>query len=157
MNLVSFSPTFKLNCYLAKVGIRVRFDAMQNVVNQRKMLFQGGDVWNTRLLHLLLHQRRSWTALFCVFGENKKSRFSLKIRILRCFTFLCCGATRNRTGDTRIFSPLLYQLSYGTIISFCYVFVSECKDRYFFLICKLFCKKMLLIDKKLSLFIAIAY
>ena len=28
---------------------------------------------------------------------------------------LCCGATRNRTGDTRIFSPLLYQLSYDTI------------------------------------------
>jgi hypothetical protein len=28
--------------------------------------------------------------------------------------FLFCGATRNRTGDTRIFSPLLYQLSYGT-------------------------------------------
>ena len=25
-----------------------------------------------------------------------------------------CGTTRNRTGDTRIFSPLLYQLSYGT-------------------------------------------
>ena len=28
------------------------------------------------------------------------------------------GATRNRTGDTRIFSPLLYQLSYGTIAMF---------------------------------------
>ena len=29
------------------------------------------------------------------------------------------GATRNRTGDTRIFSPLLYQLSYVTMfISF---------------------------------------
>ena len=27
-----------------------------------------------------------------------------------------CGATRNRTGDTRIFSPLLYQLSYGTFL-----------------------------------------
>ena len=27
---------------------------------------------------------------------------------------LAGGATRNRTGDTRIFSPLLYQLSYGT-------------------------------------------
>ena len=27
----------------------------------------------------------------------------------------CCGVTRNRTGDTRIFSPLLYQLSYDTI------------------------------------------
>ena len=31
--------------------------------------------------------------------------------------FLNCGTTRNRTGDTRIFSPLLYQLSYGTIVS----------------------------------------
>ena len=59
MNLVSFFPTFKLNFYLAKVRIRVRFDAMQNVVNQRKAPFQGGDIWNTRLLHLLLHQRRS--------------------------------------------------------------------------------------------------
>ena len=58
------------------------------------------------LLHLSLHQRRSWTALFCAFWENKKSRFSLKIRILRCFAFLCCGATRNRTGDTRIFRTL---------------------------------------------------
>ena len=28
------------------------------------------------------------------------------------------GATRNRTGDTRIFSPLLYHLSYGTIVFF---------------------------------------
>ena len=28
------------------------------------------------------------------------------------------GATRNRTGDTRIFSPLLYQLSYGTNVVF---------------------------------------
>ena len=29
------------------------------------------------------------------------------------------GATTNRTRDTRIFSPLLYQLSYGTISSVC--------------------------------------
>ncbi len=27
------------------------------------------------------------------------------------------GATGNRTRDTRIFSPLLYQLSYGTKLS----------------------------------------
>ena len=27
------------------------------------------------------------------------------------------GATRNRTGDTRIFSPLLYQLSYGPLLN----------------------------------------
>ena len=44
------------------------------------------------------------------------------------------GTTRNRTGDTRIFSPLLYQLSYGTIIlAFC-----ECKDRRFLSISQIF-------------------
>ena len=55
-------------------------------------------------------------AVFCVPGENKKSRFRLEIRISLSFAFLQSGATRNRTGDTRIFSPLLYQLSYGTSI-----------------------------------------
>ena len=40
-----------------------------------------------------------------------------KIRQLYFYNCLIfCGATRNRTGDTRIFSPLLYQLSYGTNI-----------------------------------------
>ena len=39
---------------------------------------------------------------------NQKT--SIEILLLR----FSCGATRNRTGDTRIFSPLLYQLSYGT-------------------------------------------
>ena len=29
------------------------------------------------------------------------------------------GANGNRTSDTRIFSPLLYQLSYGTIVFAC--------------------------------------
>ena len=43
------------------------------------------------------------------------------------------GATRNRTGDTRIFSPLLYQLSYGTI-----VFDYGCKGSPFCLYSKLF-------------------
>ena len=33
-----------------------------------------------------------------------------------CNSLIFSGATRNRTGDTRIFSPLLYQLSYGTIV-----------------------------------------
>ena len=38
-----------------------------------------------------------------------------KKKPLKLSSFLCMsGATRNRTGDTRIFSPLLYQLSYGT-------------------------------------------
>ncbi len=56
------------------------------------------------------------------------------------FCFLCCGATRNRTGDTRIFSPLLYQLSYGTIpISWLGILLSVlswCKGKILFQICK---------------------
>ena len=36
----------------------------------------------------------------------------------KAFRSFLGGATRNRTGDTRIFSPLLYQLSYGTFL-FC--------------------------------------
>ena len=68
-------------------------------------------------------------AVFCVPGENKKSRFRLEIRILLLFAFLQSGATRNRTGDTRIFSPLLYQLSYGTIfISFAVAKVMKVLD-----------------------------
>ena len=152
MNLVSFSPTFKLNFYLAKVRIRVRFDAMQNVVNQRKTLFKGGDVWNTRLLHLLLHQRRSWTALFCVLWKNKKSRFSLKIRILRCFAFLCCGATGIRTRDTRIFSPLLYQLSYGTIVMSANFVLASAKIATFFYSANFYGKKISKIFAKITLF-----
>ncbi len=35
-----------------------------------------------------------------------------------------CGVEWNRTTDTRIFSPLLYQLSYDTILP-----IWDCKDR----------------------------
>ena len=41
------------------------------------------------------------------------------------------GVTGNRTRDTRIFSPLLYQLSYDTI-------VWECKYMLIFPFCKIF-------------------
>ncbi len=52
--------------------------------------------------------------------EGKNHRKDIKKAVVfedNCLIF--SGATRNRTGDTRIFSPLLYQLSYGTIMSFC--------------------------------------
>ena len=45
---------------------------------------------------------------------KEKRRKSLICSVLLILTFGSSGATRNRTGDTRIFSPLLYQLSYGT-------------------------------------------
>ena len=39
-----------------------------------------------------------------------------EVFIILIKTSFCCGATGNRTRDTRIFSPLLYQLSYGTSV-----------------------------------------
>ena len=40
----------------------------------------------------------------------KQEKTATEVLLLR----FACGATGNRTRDTRIFSPLLYQLSYGT-------------------------------------------
>ena len=45
--------------------------------------------------------------------SQKQEKTATEALLLR---FLC-GATGNRTRDTRIFSPLLYQLSYGTRFS----------------------------------------
>ncbi len=46
---------------------------------------------------------------------KRKSLKSFNFRDLPNLQSFKSGATRNRTGDTRIFSPLLYQLSYGTL------------------------------------------
>ena len=60
-----------------------------------------------------------WTRVGWIYGLNKEptmwaitQKTSTEVFLLR----FCCGATGNRTRDTRIFSPLLYQLSYGTRI-----------------------------------------
>ncbi len=53
---------------------------------------------------------------------KKKVSNSLKINKLETCSR---GANGNRTSDTRIFSPLLYQLSYGTIC------VLRCKVSFF--------------------------
>ena len=57
--------------------------------------------------------------MFCTVETKRKPLNSLKFRGFHLFAVILRGVTRNRTGDTRIFSPLLYQLSYGTMfISF---------------------------------------
>ncbi len=53
-------------------------------------------------------------AIFCEVNIKRKPVEMLNFNGFHNFAFLQSGATRNRTGDTRIFSPLLYQLSYGT-------------------------------------------
>ena len=53
-------------------------------------------------------------------SEGKKR--TLELSLIQGFSKiekLFGGANGNRTSDTRIFSPLLYQLSYGTIIFAC--------------------------------------
>ena len=61
-----------------------------------------------------------------ILGKEKSLNF-FEIQGFTSFAFLKSGATRNRTGDTRIFSPLLYQLSYGTkmVIGRAFHFVIE--------------------------------
>ena len=60
--------------------------------------------------------------------ERKKPR-----RVCRAF----CGTSWNRTSDTRIFSPLLYQLSYGTILKWGANIIDLCQLRQAFFIVRL--------------------
>ena len=53
------------------------------------------------------------------FSGSKKSHEFGTIEIPKSACFAQLKATRNRTGDTRIFSPLLYHLSYGTSVFAC--------------------------------------
>ena len=50
------------------------------------------------------------------------------------------GVGRDRTGDTRIFNPLLYRLSYRTVFFQSFPSVGECKCSVFFLLSKYFLK-----------------
>ena len=59
---------------------------------------------------ILLHIALPWKMIACIYRRKKHLKFNIQV-------FLSSGATRNRTGDTRIFSPLLYRLSYGTNVA----------------------------------------
>ena len=88
--------------------------------------------WSQKCQNVAQMLPKSWSI------EKEKSPKSLSDSSLGDFS---SGATGIRTRDTRIFSPLLYQLSYGTIV--CNTFRDcECKGRQKFLICKLFSKKI---------------
>ncbi len=65
--------------------------------------FDISKIINNHILQAVVRKKKQ-NILFFINKNREDDR-------LPCF---CCGATRNRTGDTRIFSPLLYQLSYGT-------------------------------------------
>ena len=68
------------------------------------------------LLNCFLLCEVHWKHLEELFMSHDSPKIPLNIK--KDFEIeVFCGATRNRTGDTRIFSPLLYQLSYGTPLS----------------------------------------
>ena len=76
-------------------------------------------------------------------SEGKKR--TLELSLIQGFSKiekLFGGATRNRTGDTRIFSPLLYQLSYGTLL------LCECKGIANFTTVQIFLIKFLRINEE---------
>ena len=70
-------------------------------------------------------RRRTWMSRTC-YRDTKKEALKPLFR----------GATENRTRDTRIFSPLLYQLSYGTEPHF---WKADAKVLLFFDMSKFFC------------------
>ena len=65
--------------------------------------------------------------------KKRESHFCNSLVFSFCNSLVFSGVTGNRTRDTRIFSPLLYQLSYDTIFSF-----RDCKDSQHFFVCKFF-------------------
>ena len=73
---------------------------------------------------------RNPTSQICNEMRSEGKKRTLELSLIQGFSKiekLFGGATRNRTGDTRIFSPLLYQLSYGTkmVIGRAFHFVIE--------------------------------
>ena len=71
-----------------------------------------------------------------VWSEKTAEKTQKKQSHLNATAWFSSGATRNRTGDTRIFSPLLYQLSYGTVVLF-----NGCKGKHYLLHSKHFNEK----------------
>ena len=80
--------------------------------------------WSSHFFYANLPKKPLFRILSHTYGtmEHKKNTNNL-YQIISVFLR---GTTRNRTGDTRIFSPLLYQLSYGTFR------LSGCKYTAFF-------------------------
>ena len=79
---------------------------------------------------------RNPTSQICNEMRSEGKKRTLELSLIQGFSKiekLFGGATRNRTGDTRIFSPLLYQLSYGTVVLF-----NECKGKHYLLHSKCF-------------------
>ncbi len=100
---------------------RVASDILLNTFHERYSLFEKCAVKFNTVAKIVRAERVAGN-IYCesiivnkLFGRGINEK-SLNLMEIQGSYFLQSGATRNRTGDTRIFSPLLYQLSYGTSI-----------------------------------------
>ena len=89
--------------------------------------------WSQKYQNVAQMLPKSWSI------EKEKSPKSLSNSSLGDFS---SGATGIRTRDTRIFSPLLYQLSYGTIIMLCLTFLKRVQRYTLFSYLQIFSQKL---------------
>lgn len=97
-------------CYL-RSGCPIGPDYMKIVISDYKL--ETARTYNC-LLNRHSFATNSLAILTAFYIPNNKNPQQIDCQGL----MVCvCGAGRNRTSDTRIFSPVLYQLSYRTIHS----------------------------------------
>ena len=91
--------------------------------------------------------------MFCTVETKRKPLNSLKFRGFHLFAVILRGATGIRTRDTRIFSPLLYQLSYGTIVISANFVLASAKIATFFYSANFYSKKISKIYAKIIVYL----
>ena len=103
-------------CYVSKLITTFSLSQMNSVELARTLSWRENALFEEREKNnfpkpiMFDYKQGIWLS----FGYKKKSLKSHDFKDPHNLLTKKCGATRNRTGDTRIFSPLLYQLSYGT-------------------------------------------
>ena len=96
----------KLQKWLLLQMLQTRITCSKKKVKTFFFYYNTTLKWSQKCQNVVQMLPKSWSI------EKEKSPKSLSDSSLGDFS---SGATGIRTRDTRIFSPLLYQLSYGTI------------------------------------------
>ena len=97
--------------YTRFLGLEKVYEIFKNgLSNTYRQVFKVAGGIKFRIFNCRTYQN-SYT-----YSDTKLSQKQQKTATEALLLRFCCGATGNRTRDTRIFSPLLYQLSYGTFL-----------------------------------------
>ena len=81
----------------------------EEIVELRDFLYHLPDIEMDDILYNYYNEITLGKTELCIVGLDFP--IEIKIKPLNSKGFEWCGTSRNRTRDTRIFSPLLYQLS----------------------------------------------